>query len=108
MTSAIDELQQEVFLLMRQRLVDLFGPGGSFRVSLARASGEDAVFVDTIAQTIAWDVAAALDTEAHSDPRRLAEQLPEEEHEAIWRHVEEQLLSRRKSTDSIPTGVRAA
>lgn len=93
--------------MMRERLLELFGPGGSFRITLGRPTGEDAVFVETVADTIAWDVAAAMDRAEHH-PRRLADQLPEAEYEAIWRHVEEELLRRRTETDSIPTAVRAA
>ena len=42
------------------------------------------------------------------EPRRLADQLPEDEHEAIWKYVEEELLRRRTDTDSIPAAVWAA
>jgi hypothetical protein len=94
----IDERVQElVHELMRSRLNELFGPGGSFRVTLGRATADDALFVSTVADTIAWDVAAAIDEHEHATPRRLSEQLPAEEHEAIWKHVEDELLKRRKA-----------
>lgn len=106
-SSPVEKLQDQVYELMRERLVDLFGPGGSFRITLGRATGEDAVFVETVADTIAWDVAASIDRTVHA-PRRLSDQLPEDEHAAIWKYVEEELLRRRTDTDSIPTPVRAA
>ncbi len=106
-TAPVEQLQDQVYELMRERLVELFGPGGSFRITLGRPTGEDAVFVETVADTIAWDVAASIERTAH-EPRRLAELLPEDEHEAIWKHVEEELLRRRTDTDSVHTAVRAA
>jgi hypothetical protein len=42
------------------------------------------------------------------EPRRLSDQLPEDEHEAIWKYVEEELLRRRTDADSIATPARAA
>jgi hypothetical protein len=103
----VEVLQDQVYELMRARLVDLFGPGGSFRITLGRPTSDDAVFVETVADTIAWDVASSIDRSAH-EPRRLADQLPEDEHEAIWKYVEEELLRRRMDTDSIPTAARVA
>jgi hypothetical protein len=94
----IDERVQElVHELMRARLNELFGPGGSFKVTLGRATADDALFVSTVADTIAWDVAAAIDEHEHATPRRLSDQLPAEEHEAMWKHVEDELLKRRKA-----------
>ena len=91
-----ERVQQLAYELMRSRLNDLFGPGGSFRITLGRATAEDALFVATVADTIAWDVAAAL-AEHKSVPRRAADQLPAEEHEELWRHIEDELLKRRKA-----------
>jgi len=92
-----EHVQQLAYELMRSRLNDLFGPGGSFRITLGRASADDALFVATVADTIAWDVAAALDEHAHATPRRAADQLPAEEHEELWKHIEDELLKRRKA-----------
>jgi hypothetical protein len=98
-----ERVQQLVHDLMRERLNELFGPGGSFRVTLGRATQDDALFVSTVADTIAWDVAAALDETVsaeehrHASPRRLAEDIPSDEHDEIWRHVEDELLKRRKA-----------
>ncbi len=91
-----ERVQQLAYELMRSRLNDLFGPGGSFRITLGRASADDALFVSTVADTIAWDVAAALD-EHESTPRRAADQMPAEEHEELWKHIEDELLKRRKA-----------
>ena len=55
-----DDEKQAVFELMSERLFELFGPGGSFRITLGRASADDAVFVSTVSDTIAWQVAASL------------------------------------------------
>lgn len=97
-----ERVQQLAFDLMRERLTELFGPGGSFRVTLGRATQDDALFVSTVADTIAWDVAAALGIELTADeeranPRRAAQQMDTDEHEDIWRHVEDELLKRRKA-----------
>lgn len=94
---ADERVQQLVHGLMRERLNELFGPGGSFRITLGRATTDDALFVSTVADTIAWDVAAALDEHERATPRRASQQLPADEHEEIWRHVENQLLKRRKA-----------
>jgi hypothetical protein len=92
-----ERVQQLVHDLMRERLNELFGPGGSFRVTLGRATQDDALFVSTVADTIAWDVAAALAEHDHATPRRAAQEMPADEHDEIWRHVEDELLKRRKA-----------
>ena len=92
-----ERVQQLVHDLMRERLNELFGPGGSFRVTLGRATQDDALFVSTVADTIAWDVAAALDEHERANPRRAAQEMPADEHDEIWRHVEDELLKRRKA-----------
>lgn len=90
-------VQQLVNDLLRRRLFELFGPGGSFKIALARAGSEDALFVQTVADTIAWDVAAAVGEHEHATPRRAAQELPVEEHEEFWRHIEGELLKRRQA-----------
>ena len=92
-----EHVQELAYELMRSRLNDLFGPGGSFRITLGRATADDALFVATVADTIAWDVAAALDEHERATPRRAADQLPAEEHEELWKHIEDELLKRRKA-----------
>lgn len=94
---ADQRVQQLVHDLMRERLNDLFGPGGSFRITLGRATQDDALFVSTVAETIAWDVAAALDAHERANPRRASQEMPADEHDEIWKHVEDELLKRRKA-----------
>ena len=94
---ADQRVQQLVHDLMRERLNDLFGPGGSFRITLGRATQDDALFVSTVAETIAWDVAAALDEHERANPRRASQEMPADEHDEIWKHVEDELLRRRKA-----------
>lgn len=94
---ADERIQQLAYELMRARLNDLFGPGGSFRITLGRATPGDQLFVETVADTIAWDVAAALDEHERGTPRRAAQELSDDEHEQIWKHVEDELLRRRKA-----------
>ena len=90
-------VQQLVHDLMRERLNELFGPGGSFRVTLGRATQDDALFVSTVADTIAWEVAAALGEHERANPRCASQEMPADEHDEIWRHVEDELLKRRKA-----------
>ncbi len=100
-TGGVSAEQDAVFELMRTRLFELFGPGGSFRISLGRATADDAVFVSTVADTIAWAVAAEL-SPAHAEGRRIDLADPEEaEYRRIWKHVEAEVLRRRNADDSI-------
>lgn len=89
--------QQLVYDIMRERLMELFGPGGSFRVTLGRATADEAFFASTVADTVAWQVAAAVETgaDASEAPRHEVEADPQAEHEALWAHVEAELLIRR-------------
>lgn len=110
--------QQAVYDLMRDRLFALFGPGGSFRISLGRPGADDAVFVSTVADTIAWDVAAALEPTADVTTAQAVEPAvgrranpldpEEEEYLRTWRHVEAELLRRRNDEDSLDVSVPAA
>lgn len=94
--------QQVVYDLMRERLLELFGPGGSFRVTLGRASVDEAFFASTIADTVAWEVAAAVGSVRASDegPRHEVAAAPQAEYEALWAHVEAELLIRRTGPDA--------
>lgn len=103
-TSASEAEQQLVFDLMRERLFELFGPGGSFRITLGRASADDAVFVSTVADTIAHDVATAFNPERTTVARRAASS-PRDEHDALWRQIEGELRIRRTGPDSIDVDV---
>ncbi len=100
--------QQAVFDLMKQRLFELFGPGGSFTVTLGRATAEDAVFVSTLAETVAWQVAAALEPTPRHEAQhsRVAEAQPE--HEILWAHIEKELLRQRTGDESLTVARRAA
>lgn len=102
--------QQAVFDLMRERLIELFGPGGSFRITLGRPTADDAVFTETVAQTIAWSVAASLE----SRPARMSQTASSHaapssmrEHEELWREIEEQLLIRRTGDDALEVSLPA-
>ena len=88
--AAVTEAEQQlVFDLMRDRLIQLFGAGGNFRVSLGSATSDDAVFVATLADTIALDIATRMSPVRETAGRRAAVS-EQDEHAAIWKHVEEQ------------------
>ena len=108
-----DDEKQAVFELMSERLFDLFGPGGSFRITLGRAAPDDAVFVSTVSDTIAWQVAASLVLEPaaaghHAAPEPDAAGPDAAEHDHLWRHIEAELLAQRQASESLPVTVRAA
>jgi len=98
--------QQLVFDLMRERLFEMFGPGGSFRITLGRATADDAVFVSTVADTIAHDVAAAFTPARETPGRRVAAVDAMAEHEAMWRQIEAELQIRRTGPDSVEVDVQ--
>jgi hypothetical protein len=94
--------QQALYELMRERLFELFGPGGSFRITLGRATSGDAVFVSTVADTISWEVANALVAPRTERARRVADTAElSAEHDALWKHVETELLIRRTGPDAL-------
>jgi hypothetical protein len=94
--------QQALYELMRERLFELFGPGGSFRITLGRATTDDAVFVSTVADTVSWEVASALVAPRTDRARRVADTAGlSAEHEALWKHVETELLIRRTGPDAL-------
>ena len=87
---------------MRKKLFDMFGPGGSFTISLARGGVEDAQFVSTVADTVAWEVASELSTPRESKARRAADPATTpEDHEALWRHIESELDIRSTGPEMI-------
>lgn len=77
---------------MQKRLLDLFGPGGSFTVTLGRGTQDESMFASTVAHTIAWDVAAHLGEVRVNAPRRSAVVEPAPEHRVIWDYVEDELV----------------
>ena len=103
-----DDEKQAVFELMSVRLFDLFGPGGSFRITLGRAAPDDAVFVSTVSDTIAWQVAASLVLAPTSAGHHAAAEPDATEHDHLWRHIEAELLAQRQASESLPVTVRAA
>ena len=105
-TASKEAEQQVVFDLLRDRLGELFGPGGSFRITLGRATAEDAVFVSTVADTIAHDVATAFNPVRETSGRRAASTEALAEHETLWRQIEAELLIRRTGPDSIEVDVQ--
>ena len=74
---------------------------GSFRITLGRATDDDALFVETVADTIAWDVTASLSS-AHSEGTHAADPVdPQTAHNELWRHIEQELLLRRTGPQSL-------
>ncbi|MGL4340334.1 MAG: hypothetical protein ACRCSP_07935 [Rhodoglobus sp.] len=90
-TIATEIDQQLVFDLMREQLIEMFGPGGSFRIRMGRPAADDAFFVTTVAETIAHEVAAAFTQANAATGRRLAEVTPLARHEELWKHIESEL-----------------
>ena len=103
-----DDEKQAVFELMSERLFELFGPGGRFRITLGRASADDAVFVSTVSDTIAWQVAASLVLEPAAAGHHAAAQPEHIERDDLWRHIEAELLAQRQAAESVSVRVHAA
>lgn len=104
-TSPSEAEQQAVFDLLSARLYELFGPGGSFRVTLGRPTADESVFASTVADTIAHDVATAFSPVRENAGRRAAEPVTMAEHEALWKQIEAELLIRRTGPDSVDVDV---
>ncbi len=98
-----DDEKQAVFELVSERLFDLFGPGGSFRITLGRATADDATFVSTVADTVAWQVASSLVIEPAVVGLHAADEAGATEHDHLWRHIEAELLEQRQAAESMPT-----
>lgn len=58
--SASDELQEQVYTLVRERLNHALGAGGIWNVTLRKAGDTETLFGETVAERLAWDVAARL------------------------------------------------
>jgi hypothetical protein len=104
-TTSSEAEQQLVFDLMRERLFEMFGPGGSFRITLGRATADDSVFVSTVADTIAHHVATAFNPSRETVGRRVAAPSTIAEHDELWHEIEETLLVRRTGPDSVDVDV---
>ncbi len=97
------EVQSLVFDLVRDRLVEAFGPTGMWTVTMKSSDDLDAVFSETVAESLAWEVAGQLAPPAKSRhqaepgnpvkqmPERMPEQIPEPE--AVIEPAEEQLVA---------------
>ncbi len=59
-----DEVQKLVFDLVRERLVEAFGPNGLWTVGMKGDHEDDEVFSETVAESLAWDVAGQLQSPA--------------------------------------------
>ena len=99
--------QQAIYDLMRKKLFEMFGPGGSFTISLARGGVDDAQFVSTVADTVAWEVASELSAPRVSPARRVADpEFAQAQHEALWRHIETELDIRSTGPETIEEDAR--
>ena len=103
-TSSSEAEQQLVFDLMRERMLQLFGAGGTFTISLGSATADDAVFVATVADTLAHHVATAFNPSRETSGRRAAPATLAE-HEELWQQIEEDLDVRRTGPDSVEADV---
>lgn len=99
--------QQAIYDLMRKKLFDMFGPGGSFSITLARSGSEETQFVATVADTVAWQVASELSAPREKPARRVADpEAAQAEHEALWRHIEAELDIRSTGPEMIEEDAR--
>jgi len=103
-TTSSEAEQQVIFDLMRERLLQMFGAGGAFTIRLGSATADDAVFVATVADTIAHQVAAAFNPARETSGRRAAPATIAE-HEELWQQIEEGLDVRRTGPDSVEVDV---
>jgi len=104
-TTSSEAEQQLIFDLMRERLFEMFGPGGSFRITLGRTTTDDAVFVSTVADTVAHHVATAFNPERETSGRRVAAPTTMAQHDELWKQIEADLLVRRTGPDSLDVDV---
>jgi hypothetical protein len=61
-----EELQELVYELVRERLIAAIGAGGMWSIDFRKPGNSDTVFGETVAERLAWDVAA------HIAPRQPA------------------------------------
>ena len=104
-TTSSEAEQELVFDLMRERLFEMFGPGGSFRITLGRATADDAVFVATVADTVAHHVARAFNPVRESSGRRVAAPTTIAEHDELWQQMETENVVPRTGPDSVEADV---
>ncbi len=53
-----EELQELVYELVRERLIAAIGAGGMWSIDFRKPGNSDTVFGETVAERLAWDVAA--------------------------------------------------
>ncbi len=89
-----EEVQRLVFELVRERLVDAFGENGMYTVGMKDPRAVDTVFSATVAESLAWDVAAQLAAPARNSHQAVPVSLPSQV-PAVGqtRAVEEQLVA---------------
>jgi hypothetical protein len=104
-TTSSEAEQQLVFDLMRARLLEMFGAGGNFRITLGRATSDDAVFVATVVDTVAHQVATAFNPKRDTVGRRVAAPATIAEHDELWQQIEHELDVRRTGPDSVEVDV---
>ncbi len=66
-----EEVQKLVFDLVRERLAGAFGANGMWSVAMKDPNAVDSIFSETVAESLAWDVAAQL-----SAPKKSRHQAP--------------------------------
>jgi hypothetical protein len=71
-----EEVQKLVFELVRERLAAAFGREGMWSVTMKDRNAVDGIFSATVAETLAWDVAAKLAQPKKSRHQAAAETKP--------------------------------
>jgi hypothetical protein len=74
-----DEVQKLVFDLVRERLVESFGPTGMWTVSMKGIAEEHNIFNETVAESLAWSIAAELAPQKKAAAPQSEVSLPTEE-----------------------------
>lgn len=59
-STTTDAMQQQVYELVRARVLESIGAGGNWTVTFRSSRDTDTFFSDTMADMIAWDVATKL------------------------------------------------
>lgn len=58
---AEEDIQRVVYGLVHQTVMRMLGPGGTFAVAV-RTDESDALFAEMVAETLAWEVAADIES----------------------------------------------
>jgi hypothetical protein len=70
-----EDIQRMVYDLVRDRVLRTLGPDGSFAVTMRHAGDVDGLFSETLAESIAWDVALRVQSPAVTAARLAARTL---------------------------------